>query len=474
VTTETPLYQMKTPMHDSNNPTGSSKAPGYDRSYGRILMTAALLAAAGCDSGGPKEAASATGSAPGTGTGGALPAGGTSSGGATNGGGGVGAMSGGAGSGGSATGGTIGSAGLPQASGGAMNGGTSSTGGGADTGGTPTSNDAGSEVTLDEFALQLADASCGALERCLGAASASYFDGGSCQSSLEPATKEGSVSAFPAAVSKGTLVYDSTKVPECLTSIRNSGCDYPNRRLGALCPDVATGKVALGGACSVNAECGAAAYCKVSACPGVCTALVAKGVACAADDDCEDGLICDATAKKCLAAGKKGSACSESAPCGTAFVCDGSAHCVEFGSVFGATEGKVCDPQGQVLCQAPLTCALVGVDTQQKGVWKCEKPPTAAACHVALPEQCSPGSYCELSGGVTGVCKPAPMASAPCASRLPSDMTVAKDICAPGLACWADGACHARAHLGQPCSADENCYSGTCITKKCAATACAP
>jgi hypothetical protein len=91
-----------------------------------------------------------------------------------------------------------------------------------------------------------------------------------------------------------------------------------------------------------------------------------------------------------------------------------------------------------------------------------------------LPEQCASGSYCELAGGLTGVCKTAPAASAACASRLPSDATVEKDICAPGLTCWADGTCHARAHLGQACTADENCYSGTCLAKKCVATPCAP
>jgi hypothetical protein len=320
----------------------------------------------------------------------------------------------------------------------------------------------------------LADASCGALERCLGAASGSFFEGGNCKASLEPATAEGSASEFAAAESGGTLVYDPGQVSACLASIRASGCDYPDKRLAALCPGVLTGKVALGGACTVNAECGATAYCKSTACPGTCAPLVTKGAACAADDDCEDGLVCDDTAKKCITAGKQGDACSDSAPCSTAFVCDGTAHCVAFSGIFAAAEGKTCDPQGQALCQPNLTCALVSVSAQQKGVWSCEKPPTTGSCHVAIPEQCSAGKYCELGGGLTGTCKPAPAASAPCASRLPSDTTVAKDICATGLTCWSDGKCHPHAHLTEACTADENCYSGTCREKVCKPSPCAP
>jgi hypothetical protein len=334
--------------------------------------------------------------------------------------------------------------------------------------------DAGTEVTLDELPALLSDASCAALDQCLGAASKSFFDGASCKAILGPATAEGSASLFSALVAKGTLAYDPTKVSECLANIKSSGCDYPDRRLDALCPGMLVGKVAANGACSVNAECGASAYCKSTACPGTCSPLVAKGGACSGDDDCEDGLVCDTASKKCLAPGKKGAACSAAAPCDTTFVCDSTAHCVEFSSVFAGAEGQPCDPEGQALCASTLTCALVELDAQRKGVWKCEKPATSSSCHVALPEQCASGTYCELSGTLTGVCKPAPGKSAPCASRLPTDSTVAKDICAPSLTCWSDGACHARAHLTEACTANDDCVSGTCKAKVCVAAACTP
>ena len=272
-------------MDENSNKIRLPRVLRYDHSYGRILIAATLVGAVGCGSDSPGGAA-ATGGAPTTSSGGAPSAGATSSGGATssNGSGGGNAMAGAKAGGGAANGGSKGSAGSPAATGGTANGGAASGGsssgtGGSNTGGTPVPADAGAEVSLDELGVQLADASCGALEACLGAASTSFFDGASCQSGLEPATKEGSVSVFPAAVSKGTLAYDPTKVDECLASIRSSGCDYPNRRLGALCPGMVVGKVAIGGACSVNAECGASAYCKVATCPGLCTALVAKGQA---------------------------------------------------------------------------------------------------------------------------------------------------------------------------------------------------
>jgi hypothetical protein len=57
---------------------------------------------------------------------------------------------------------------------------------------------------------------------------------------------------------------------------------------------------------------------------------------------------------------------------------------------------------------------------------------------------------------------------------LPSDTTVAKDICASGLTCWSDGKCHPHAHLTEACTTDENCYSGTCREKVCKPSPCAP
>ncbi len=454
----------------------SREACHSDHLYGLICAALAAAGLVACGSGGGSNGANGAGGATSAtaggmssaaGTGGVAANGGNQSAAGASSGGGSGASVGGT----TQSGGATGSAGTTPASGGTPSTGGSTAAGGMDPGSTP---DAGAVVSLSELPLMLADASCGALEQCLGTASARFFDGGSCKASLEPATVEGSASVFAALVAKSTLAYDPTKVPACLSNIRSSGCDYPERRLDALCPGVVVGKVAAGSACSVNAECGAAGYCKTTTCPGTCAPLVAKGGACSGDDDCADGLVCDATSKKCFVPGKKGDACSTAAPCGTTFVCDASAHCVDFGSIFAATAGQPCDPEGQVLCQPTLTCALVGIDAQQKGMWSCEKPPTAAACHVSLPEQCASGNFCELAGGLTGTCKAAPKESAPCVSRLPSDTTVAKDICGPNLTCWSDGVCHARAHLTEACTTNDDCFSGTCKGKVCVATSCAP
>jgi len=444
--------------------------------FGLPVVLAAVLGACSSSSGSNGGAAGSGGS---SGTGG-VPS--SSGGGSPIGSGGAPTQSGGSGgTSASGTGGAIGGTGGASSntggSGGSLaTGGTSSNGGG-DSG---VLGDAGPNgPTEPEFLAAFAAASCTALDQCLGPAQGTYFNGATCKDVLVPGTNEGPLSLVPAAVQQGAVNYDGTNVDACLAMVRKAGCGLLVHRFGTICPGVLVGTVAVGGDCAINSECVAGAYCKMGAsCPGKCTKLGTTGTTCASSGDCADGLICG-TDKQCVAPGQAGAACGQPAdpPCAPALSCDAtSSKCVTFSSLFAAPLGATCDPSSRTLCVGGLVCGLTALNAITGApTWNCEKPVTGADCHLAIPEECPSGQYCELgTQGVSGTCKAAPGNSAACASHIPSDSTTAVDVCAPPLACGSDGTCHATAHDGSACAADGDCYSGACSSGKCVAARCTP
>jgi hypothetical protein len=331
-------------------------------------------------------------------------------------------------SGTSADGGGLGNAGIGGASGAgqAGSGGTSS--------GTP----------LADLPAQFAPAVCDTAAQCYGPLLGFLLGGNACTDLLTKQLAESDFALLQAAVTKGTVQYDGTKVAACLDAVKKEGCAILSTRLSTLCADVLHGTVAAGRPCTFGAECSPGLFCKTTACPGVCTSLLAEGAACEADGNCQDGLTC-----------------SDSKVCTKAVAID-----------LSGAEGTTCDPTAAKLCQADLACAAVAI-AGGAAAFKCEKPATGATCHVAFPEECAAGEYCVLPANTfNGTCTPLPSAGQPCGKYSPTDK---RRPCGPGAVCdTTSGNCVAFQDLGKACTADNQCYSkscgqaGTCVAAKCA------
>jgi hypothetical protein len=311
---------------------------------------------------------------------------------------------------------------------------------------------ASSSVSLTDLPPKLASAYCSALSGCYGPVASALTNGADCAPLLTERLREG-LSPLEDAVAQGTVLYDGTKVDACLTQLGKVSCELSATRLGTLCPGLIQGTKKAGDACTLDEECGAALFCDESrSCPGACTPLLSEGQSCSDNDACQNGLSCS------------NGACSK--PIAAQFV---------------AAEGEACnpDPARAEYCKSGLSCALTGISSGPSGAqvaFTCEKPPTDGSCHVGIPEECPSGQYCEgTTGSVTGTCKLLPTIGAPCARHFPND-TTAQAVCPPNSVCDAGtSTCRAYAHLGEPCSADAECYSsrckdGQCVAKKCVAS----
>jgi hypothetical protein len=288
-----------------------------------------------------------------------------------------------------------------------------------------------------------APAVCETAAQCYGPLLEFLLGGNSCTGFLTKQIAQSDFALLDAAVAKGTVEYDGTKVAACLEAIRSKGCAILSTRLGGLCSDVLHGTVAAGQACAFNAECTPGLFCKTTTCPGVCTSLLAEGAACESDSNCQDGLQCS-DQKVC----KK-----------------------SVGLDLTGGSGAACDPTAAKLCQDGLFCAAVSI-AGSAPVFQCEAPP-ASGCHVAFPEECSTGQFCKLPPNVLeGACTPVPKAGEPCGKYSPGD---SRFVCAAGTTCdVAAGNCVAFQDLGGSCNADNQCYSkscstaGSCVASKCA------
>jgi hypothetical protein len=199
--------------------------------------------------------------------------------------------------------------------------------------------------------------------------------------------------------------------------------------------------------------------------------------ACARNDDCADGLICSSSTNTCVAPGKPDAACGGllDAACSPAYVCGSSRTCTPLSSSFSVSGGKACDPNSKSYCTADQTCALTAEDaTTNVATWLCEARPSGTACHFSVPEQCPSGQFCQLGQDVDGTCTAAPQNGEACATRIPSDSTVPKNVCAPGATCGADGKCHSPGRNSAACKANADCYSGACKAAICVAAYCTP
>jgi hypothetical protein len=329
---------------------------------------------------------------------------------------------------------------------------------------------------------KLATAVCAVTKQCLGPADLS---GSACVAQTVQKIEEGEFSRYQAAIDKKKVAYDSTKLAACIDAIGKAGCDIGTKRISTLCAGVFTGSVAAGASCTMSAECKDGLFCQISApdggakpsCPGKCTALLAAGDACAINDHCKDGLLC--SAGKCAAPVADGAACGGKTgeECKPGLLCIGAA-CKKISAVFTAAEGETCDLE-TVLCKEGFRCAVVSLDSAGKPVAKCEKPVTGpdgvpAACHLAFPEECPIGQFCELpQGAISGLCKILPGNGTLCVAQVPSDPNSPASLCREGTLCDpSDGTCKALQKAAGKCAAGAWCYSGICSDGTCVASLC--
>lgn len=304
----------------------------------------------------------------------------------------------------------------------------------------------GGAVPLSEVPARIASAACEAASNCLGPLFTTLLHATSCEASLTVSIQQGDFSLAADAVTAGTVVYDSSKLPACVSAIRTSGCGFLGTRLGVLCADAFHGTKKAGTSCDFNGECATGLFCEMTQCPGVCTSLLSAGRPCTADDQCMSGLQCGADPSSST----------------------GARICQPQGSIsVTGAEGSACDPTTSQFCQTGLVCALTSLNP---GRFACEKPSTGTTCHVAFPEGCPSGQYCSITQtSAVGTCMTLPKVGSACAARYPND----KDPVCPLDSVCSGGTCKAYASLGSPCAADVECYSKVCKAGTCAATRCA-
>jgi hypothetical protein len=333
---------------------------------------------------------------------------------------------------------------------------------------------------LDDLPPLLAFNLCVEVQACFGkpAAHQQFGDDG-CLARLEAQIEDSDFSYTQAAIDKGRVHYDPSKVDACLKSIEGLGCKVlTDRPLKSVeCQLVFTGAVELGGKCELDSECMGVAFCKRvdNKCPGKCSALLKAGAACDSADQCQKGLICPDSDKTCAAPVASGDVCGGSVggDCAPGSGCIGedaakgtTGTCMEAADLYKAKLGASCDLQSGELCEEGLSCvAMLASGTQGAQVsFDCEKPAASGAtCRVGFPTPCPTDEFCDVPKmAIDGMCRPLPKAGEACSglSGLPD--------CSSGLICDTDSKCHPVNRLGQPCVSDKGCASQLCSKGKCA------
>jgi hypothetical protein len=346
-------------------------------------------------------------------------------------------------------------------------------------GGSSTDGDSAANVALEDLPKELASVTCEVVDQCFAGAYSVISGGEDCNTSITRSIEDGEFGLVQRAVDAGEVTYDPSAVSGCLDAVRSAGCAIFTQRLGELCADVLVGAVASGGDCTISVQCQSGLFCKTdAACPGTCTALLAAGQACEDDDQCQSGLLCSGDTGRCIVPAKKGQACGGGTepPCPPDLVCQGDddttpGTCRAFADVFVKGEGSSCDIMGTDLCSLGLSCAVVGVNADNSLDMQCAQPASSGgACHLAIPEHCPSGEFCELQPqSVDGTCRPTPTDGQPCGVQSPDQGAT---VCAAEHVCI-NGTCQALQRLGAPCQIADTCYSGVCTSGGCAPTHCA-
>lgn len=276
-----------------------------------------------------------------------------------------------------------------------------------------------------------------------------------CDAQLTEHFSESLVGQLQNAVDRGTVLYHPGAFAACVDAWAALSCGPGLLTTPAACDDAFEGRVADGGACTIDFECGASSHCDGASgptcghCvrdPGVGDACV--GVACGRGTYCM-GATCAARAgagEPCDASGTEsncleGLACVPSAGDPTRGTCGAA-------PIVGA--GEICNV---ARCMPGLVCASSGRDAI------CRAPRTDGTCETQ--GDCAAGTLC----GPAMSCVPYPGLGEACTSAR---------ACAAPARCAFDS-CVPVGGVGATCSGPANCRSGVCTGGVCATpTLCTP
>lgn len=219
----------------------------------------------------------------------------------------------------------------------------------------------------------------------------------------------------------------------CIVPVCDSGrCATANAVIGTPCAD-SGGSVCLG-----NGHC--VACLQASSCPSQSTTCKLN--------------VCDGTAHTCSTTNAaKGTACSD----GGGIVCDGNGACVAMhcmDGVLDADETAVdCGGSCGATCNTNDACKVAG--------------DCASGICSGTPRVCQPSCAATCSGfcksctvpGQTGTCASFPQGVADTVNHCESAA-----VCDVGAVCTATGG---KAHFGDPCGQDTDCFNGTCAAGYC-------
>lgn len=330
-------------------------------------------------------------------------------------------------------------------------------------------------IPIAQVPNEYAAVACDKIDACLGLVATIFLPTSDCDTYLSNQFSQGEYANYNAAVDAGRIIYDGLKAGQCINAIRGGGCETIQDNGGPeVCDQVFTGTVEVGGACTLDEECPATAYCAFSGvCPGACANRKAAGASCNGNDECTRGLVCDGSGK-CSAPVAAGGACDgePGLKCASGLACVGgdsetTGTCQATGGLFIANLGQACNFQAGPFCRPELSCAVAPGSPRLNPTFRCAALAAAgAACTAGVPTSCVEGYYCNTpSGSFDGTCTQLPGAGASCASD------VFGRSCADGLVC-ASGTCTALALNGAACTTDEGCYSSNCDDNVCVAPQC--
>ena len=332
-------------------------------------------------------------------------------------------------------------------------------------------DDSAGAPAIEDIPDMLAGVFCDTLSACRPFFDMQFGDG--CVERTSADLENGDFVYVAQAIEAGTIVYNAGRVNACLGAISAVGCDlFGGSRIPEVCLEAFDGQVAVGGDCSIDAECTGTAFCVANTCPGTCTEPRGEAGACLEDDHCNDGLLCDG--QSCAVPRQQGDSCGDTlASCGGGLLCTGGdddsgtpGTCEPFEEVFALAEGESCDFIAGEFCATGLACVIEADLDLGVLIQSCEPPvASGAACRLALPNHCPDGEYCDGldtdNGVFEGTCKALPGDGIACAAGSITG-------CAEGRSC-VNGTCRTVRENGGACSDDEECYSENCDSGVCAA-----
>ncbi len=313
-------------------------------------------------------------------------------------------------------------------------------------------------IPVENFPAALAQATCGVVERCMGAGMDIFYPEEDCATIQQAVFEDSLLGLIELSVQEGRASYSEEAAGKCIAAFEDLACeDFDN--WPPACSEALEGLVPLDGDCGHDVDCGLDRYCTVSSteCPGKCKEKVGAGEACIKDDMCQSGLACfEGT---CTPKPKAGEPCGEGAApdCVLGTLCleadNDSGTCKSVTDLFRALETQSCDFESGPLCEQGLHCAVTS-----GGDLECQPPSSQGGeCRVAIPDQCPAGEYCDAAIGGTGVCTGLPSSNQPC--RL--DPYELNPPCAAYYRC-VDKKCVPLRRLDEPCESSFQCYSGYC------------